>query len=277
MRKNVTRNRPRSARAAVRIAILHILIGGAVPAGIACTNPQPVRSDSNEGPGAVVTSAGLLSRVVEAHQRATSLHAVGLLKDYRRGNAREVPIMWHLSRGGRCRLQIDMDVAIVLGEQWWTYRPAVGRFTSHRPFTKTPVETAATLISDGVPFLLPILFNQGPTALGPGRDGLYPEWRLRGATFLAGAPCYLFERHEPGADGRGFLRLLVDQKSLLIRGWVWGRERPDGTERVLIDVAYFEISADRVTSREDFDISLPTPIQLPPSATANDPQSSGVQ
>ena len=277
MRKHIKRNRLRSARASVRNAIVHVLIAGVAPWGLACVNPGPPRSEGFDGPGAVVTSAGLLGRVVEAHQRAGSLRAVGQLKDFRRGNTREVPISWHLARGGRCRLQIDMDVAIVLGDQWWTYRPAVGRFTSHRPFTKTPVETAATLISDGVPFLLPILFNQGASALGAGRDGLFPEWRLCGATFLAGVPCYLFERQEPGREGRGFLRMLIDQKTLLIRGWVLGRERSDGSERILIDVVYYEMTADSETSREDFEIALPTPIQLPPDTVAPETRTSRVQ
>lgn len=262
MRKIATRNRLTSACVTGNRLLHALTLILTATAGAHCNAPsENVRESSNEA-GAVVTSAGLLSRITETHRRATSLRAIGLIRDMRRGG-RELPVSWHLARPDRCRLQIDMDVAIVLGEQWWTYRPSVGRFTSHRPFTKTPVETAATLISDGVPFLLPQLFNQGPSALGAGADGLYPEWRLKGAAFMSGTPCYLFERHEPKPGERGFLRILVDQKTLLLRGWTLGRERDDGTEKVLIDVSYFEMTANEPISREDFEVSLPQAILLP--------------
>ncbi|OWY70958.1 hypothetical protein B7486_15295 [cyanobacterium TDX16] len=235
-----------------------------------CAAPRRAPDKVDLDSGAVVTSADLLVRVVETHRRATSLRALGLLRDFRRGADREVPISWQLARPERCKLQIDMDVAIVLGGQWWTYRPVVGKYTSHRPFTTTPIETAATLISDGVPFLMPFLFNQGAAALGAGADGLFPEWRLKGATFQAGRPCYFFERREPGPDNHGFLRMLIDQESLLLRGWTLGRLRSDGSEKILLEVTYYEIVANATIPRDAFDATPPTPIQLPADAATGE-------
>lgn len=85
-----------------------------------CAAPQRAPDKIDPDSGAVVTSADLLTRVFGAHRRATSIRAVGLLRDMRRGADREMPVSWQLARPERCKLQIDMDVAIVLGGQWWT-------------------------------------------------------------------------------------------------------------------------------------------------------------
>ncbi len=210
----------------------------------------------------------ILQRSAAAHQRLQSLYAAGLLRDYRQGARRIVPIEWRLARPNRCRLQIDMDLAIVSADDWWTYQAQAGRFRTHRTFTRTPIETAAQLLSDGINFYLPALFERGPEVLGRSGDRAARDWLLQGAAWSGDRPCFVFTRPPRLPAQSTFLRLWIDQDSLLIRGWMQGEVREDGREKTIIECTYYVLRPDERLPSDAFQLKPPNPIVLPDSAAA---------
>jgi outer membrane lipoprotein-sorting protein len=227
---------------------------------VSCAQPE-----SRSMPAVHLTADEILSRSGAAHAGAAHLWARGLFRDHRRGRNRRVPIEWILARPGRCRLQIDRDVAIIVGDQWWSYREEVGRFIGHRTFTKTPIETAAFLLSDHAPLLLPSLFLPGAAAFeGPGLP-----WKLQGVAWEAGRPCYVFARTLATADAAPTLRIWIDQDSLLLRSWTLGRTREDGTEGIFLEVTYYDLVANGPLAADAFQLTEPARIELPSAAAAD--------
>lgn len=174
-----------------------------------------------------------------------------------------MPIRWVLAKPNSCRLQLDMDLAIVLNEQWWTYRADDDRIRAHRLFTKTPIETAGTLLSDGIAFLLPSLFLRGEAAMERDRFGRFTGWRLLGAGWSGASPCYVFEKTDAAYKPSSVMRLSIDQKSLLIRSWMLEAVREDGSRRMLLEISYTELIPNVVLPSDAFQIRPPSPIPLP--------------
>lgn len=229
-----------------------------------CGDPQVPAT----GQVAALSVGELMGRTVDAYSHLTTLHARGVLRDFRRGRRRIEPIRWDFARPDRCRLQVGMDVMIVSGEAWWSYRDDRGRYSSHKPFTRTPIETAAFLLSEDVPLLLPALLTKPAEALGASAAGRFPGWTLRGVGFVAGKPCYVLLREDFNGNRPSRLRLWLDQTTLLLRGWTLSRVRGDGGERVLVGCDYAKIVADGKLPENCFQLLPPAPIPVPADAAS---------
>ena len=129
--------------------------------GCGCTRPHAEPT----GPSLARTD-DLLDRCAAAYGNASTLRVKGTFSDFREAVRRVVPISWDLARPDRCRLQIDMDVAIVQGNDAWTYRSATRQFQGNRSRGGRPIATAAAQISEGAPLLLPGLWDREDAALG---------------------------------------------------------------------------------------------------------------
>jgi hypothetical protein len=203
----------------------------------------------------------ILQRCGETYRSLTTLQAGGWLRDFRRQTSpRIAPISWQFARPDRCRLQIGMDTAIVSGQDWWTYEAKTGQYKKHRQFTRTPIETASYLISQDVPFLLPVLLSKGASAL---RSGHAEPWRFQGVGWYAGAPCHVLVRG--GQDGQTepgttIQRLWIDQDRFLLRGWMISVPGREGRERPLIECAYADLSVDEPLPTDWLQLKAPTPI-----------------
>lgn len=209
--------------------------------------------------GMQVTGDDLLSRVGAVHAGLRSLRATGEVHDARVGRRRVVPIQWALVRPDRCRLQYGDDLAVVIGDAWWSYRADTGRFLSHRVFSRTPIETAAELLSDGVPFVLPSLFARGEAALRePTRRGV-SDWRVVGAAFVERRPCYVFERRGRSGERDEITRLSIDQETMLLRGWRHATLGASGEERLMLEVVYSEVTANPALLADTFRLLPPRP------------------
>lgn len=247
--------RLRASAGAIAFMAMGIVIG--------CTKETAhVGEEDSTGTGSILMADDLLARSAAAHKRLTTLRATGFLRDARRGPARILPVRWMLAKPERCRLQIGEEVAIVLQDQWWSYRADAQRFRSHRLFTKTPVETAGMLLSDGVSFLLPSLFLRGESAFERDRFGKFIGWRLMGAGWLGAMPCYVFERHDATTDSPTVMRLYLDQESLLLRGWTLEALREDGSRRLLLEVRYTELLPNVTPASDAFQVRPPEPIPM---------------
>lgn len=210
-----------------------------------------------------MTADDILARCCETSEQAGSLTAAGRLHDARRPDAMDVPIRVDLTRDGRCRVQIGMDLVIVDGEKWWSHRPGSKRFRSHRCFSKTPVETAAALISDGALSLLPALFLRGADTFERDDHGAFVGWALEGVAWSGGRPCYLLERRERRRQPAGVYRLYVDQESWLIRRWTLAAAQPDDSERELLDVTLTDLAVGEQAPSDAFTLTPPRPLEAP--------------
>lgn len=161
----------------------------------------------------------IVMRCSARYQELHTLQITGYLIDNRMDSQRFVPIRWDYVAPDRCRLQIDMDVALIVGESWWSYQAADGRFHKHHQFTRTPIETAVYLASNSVPFMVPSLLNRGRATFGPTREGAVQRWRIEGFTWIGGAPCYALKHKGIGLERGNDLTAWIDQDSMLLRGW----------------------------------------------------------
>lgn len=228
----------------------------------ACNDPvDPYRRDPDEGLVSYsVTADDVLRRCAAAYGRARTLTATGVLSAYHKTSPRVVPVSWTLDRPGRCKLQIGEDAIIVLGRDWWSYRGGEGRFTRHRQFTRTPIQTAVLLLTDGLPMLVDELFVEGENALKP--TGLLgrPGWRLEGAAWAGGRPCYVVTRPEGFGGSQRELSLWIDQDSFLLRAW---KLTAAGGQRLIAGCDYHELTADASLPTGAFSLEAPVPLALP--------------
>jgi len=213
-----------------------------------------------------LTVADILRRCAAAYDDVETLQVRGRFRDNRSAEPEVSPIAWDFVRPDACRLQIGMDVTVVSGKGWWTHDGQTGRFKTLRQITRTPMETAATFLSDGAVFQLPRLFTKGVAAFGLADPRRARAWRSQGVAWRAERPCYVVTRG--GQDGRepGRLRLWIDQDSFLIRGWTLDLPRPDAPPRTVFDCTYVLITANRHIDSDRFKVQRPTPILLPPES-----------
>lgn len=222
------------------------------------------------GASSLLTVDNILGRCGEAYLQTQTLQIRGLLRDYRRDERKVLPISWDYLRPDRCRLQINMDMALVVGENWWTYDQADGRFVSHDQRTSTMIKTSAYLLSEGIPFLLPDLLSRGKAAFQADDYRRKARWTLHGVTWFAERPCYVLARIGLGRDHGNRWMVWIDQDQFLVRGWVWEAMRPDRRQRTLMGCTYFEIVADQPIAPQRFQVVKPQPIVLPrPEAPAD--------
>ena len=218
------------------------------------------------GVGRTLSVVDILERCADRYEAAESLRARGLLRDNRNKGHRTVPIGWDYARPDRCRLQIDMAVALVSEDGWWTYDPVRGDFKTHRQITNTPIETAAALLSNGVPFLLPAVWQKGRAGFGLGAPGPNSGWTLQGPAWYSGHPCYLVWRSWRHRERGTRLKVWIDQDSHLLRGWTLERVGSDGPSATICGCTYYDVSLDALLTPERFRIDKPTPIVLPQTA-----------
>lgn len=175
-------------------------------------------------------------------------------------------ISWDFAKPDRCRVQIGMDVAIISGSHWWSYDAKNGRYRKHRNFTRTPQETAAYLLSDGVPFLLPSISSKGLIAFSSGRSGFGRDWRMEGIAWRAERPCYVISRRGLGQESNRILRVWIDQDRFLLRGWALLANTGRGEEQIVMACTYEEMIEDGRMPSDRFRLEQPTPITLPQQA-----------
>jgi outer membrane lipoprotein-sorting protein len=217
---------------------------------------------------ASLTTDSILDRCAASFYRIRTIQARGTFRDLRAPDRRAVPIAWDLARPGRCRLLIGEKVALVIGDDWWSYDASEGQFRKHKAFTKTPMETAATLISNGVSFLLPALFARGENAFGKSRSRGYGDWRLVGVAWSSQRPCYVVARAGPGGDAPASLRVWIDQDTYLLRGWDVVQTREGGRETTVLECTYDELIVDAPIPAERFTLSAPAPFASTQPAVA---------
>lgn len=230
----------------------------------ACDRNAHVAEMADENASAMpVTVDDVLSRCGQTYARLKTLRVAGGMVDARRDERRQAPMRIELARPGQCRAQVDMDVAVVDGDAWWTYRAGADGFRAHKSFTKTPIETAVSLMSDGALSLVPSLFIRGEDALERDATGRFVGWRLVGAGWSAGRPCYTLEQRASAKTGGAKLRLYIDQDSWLVRRWVLMARRPGGRDAAVLDVTCHELAPEAELPEDAFGRRLPTRIELP--------------
>lgn len=216
------------------------------------------------GGRASLTVEDILDRCGAAYLKAETFHARGLLRDYRAPQRKVLPIRWDYARPDRCRLQIGMDVGLVSGSSWWTYRSRVGRFRSHRQISRTPIETSAYLLSDGVSFLQPALLAKGRAALDYGDRRRFGPWESGGVAWIAERPCYVVSRY--GGRKASRWTVWIDQDEFLVRAWRFESVRTEQRERTVLGCTYFEAVADAALPPDTFRVRPPDPISIPQRA-----------
>lgn len=231
----------------------------------ACNDPAMPSGDAAD---MSLSVDGILQRCETTYARLNSLEAKGWLRDYRSAERRVVPIRWELARPDQCRMQIDMDMALVKGPNWWSYNHQSEQFKSHRELGGSPIEAAAYFLSDGIPFLLPAAWHRPKVAFGA--DEARGPWRLEGVAWTANRPCYVLSRQGMGRDSGSRWTMWVDQDRFLIVAWTWDVMRPsdDGTPvmKTVWGCTYEVIVANADLSQDRFRIEKPLPIVLPRTA-----------
>ena len=217
-------------------------------------------------PSSSLSVEDILERCSATYSRSPTLQVRGLLRDYRGAKRKVLPIRWDYARPDRCRLQIGMDLALIVGQHWWSYDHLSGRFKAPRQITTTPIQTAAYFLSDGIPFLLPDVLTRGRRAFEAHDDRRRSRWRLEGVAWIADRPCYAIRREGQGRDRGRRWTVWIDQDRFLIRGWSWERTGPDGRMRTVLGCTYFEVVANRPMPPERFAVREPQPIVLPRKA-----------
>lgn len=215
----------------------------------------------------------VIAQCAAAYQNAKTLQLCGVLDDRRPDSRRVEHIRWDYLKPSRCRLQIGMDVVIVDGGNWWTHDAATGSFQRHRPFTRTPLETATYLVAKGVPFLVPAILTRGQAALRPGASNGRDDWQLRGSAWHGGSPCYVLTRHEKAGDPSGTdrdLTLWIDQDSHLVRGWRITVPRRGAGERIIVACDYDTVVVDGPLPSDAFQLKPPSPLVGPPEEVSSD-------
>jgi outer membrane lipoprotein-sorting protein len=237
-----------------------ILIACAAQCG--CEAPRVSQGDPN---GAfTIRTNEIMDRCVDAYAKARTLSASGTFRDYRTENRRVVPIRWDFARPGKCRLQIDMEVAIVIGDHWWVYDAESGQYKKRRSFTRTPMETAGYLLARGVSFLTPAVFARGEAAFGKSRTRGYLDWKLLGVAWLHERPCYVVAKSMAGKSTTSVLRVWIDQDSYLVRGWDIVGPGDDGREQTVLACMYHELAVNGVQSGPTFELTAPAALGRAP-------------
>lgn len=234
-------------------------LGAACSALAGCAGPEAPPDPTSPG---TVTLDRILAASREAYQRVRSLEAVGVLRDFREGRRIVLPIRWDMAQPDRGRFQIGLNVALVLGDTWWTCDSSSGQFRKHTRFTSSPLETASYLVSDGVPFLLPALVARPAAVLSssPRRPG---DWRLLGVDWSGERQCYVIRRDFSWREGSGVLRVWIDQREHLLRAWDVYVPREGGGERVVLACSYHEMIINRAIPPDRFTLRPPKPLSLP--------------
>ena len=228
-----------------------------VAGGCMQTQDEPATTVS-----ASFTVDDVLGNCVATYAGLRTFQARGLFRDYRTEKRRVATISWDFARPDRCRLQIEMDVALVSGKHWWTYDAASGRYRSHPQFTRTPIVTAASLLSRGVSFLLPAIMTTGERAFGKSRVRGFSDWRVEGVEWHAGHPCYLVSRRGWGSYRGGRLRVWIDQDRGLVRGWALSAKGPDAREDIVMGCSFYDLAVDERLPAQRFQATPPRPILL---------------
>jgi hypothetical protein len=203
----------------------------------------------------------ILSRSGEAHRGLQTLRAKGALHDFRQATPRTVTIALDYAKPDCCRLQIDLDVAVVAGPDWWTYDGKAGQYRKHAQFTRAPIETAAYLLSKGIPLLLPSLLARGAQAFDGGRPGGAARWELQGVAWYAGAPCYVLVQRGYDRSEEELLRVWIDQDKTLLRGWMVSVPSREGRERPVLECTYSELIVNTPLPSDWLQLKPPTPIK----------------
>ena len=192
-----------------------------------------------------MTTDDVLDRCVAAYGRVKSLRVIGVLRDNRQDERRMQPIRWELERPDKCRLQIGTNVSIVVGQAYWNYDSQSHKFKRARLTTRTPMETTGYVMTRGVSFLLPTLFERDEAAFGRSRARGYVDWRLTGVAWLDEHPCYVVCRKE-GAGGKELTRRVwVDQDSYLVRAWDLVEPGADGRDNILVAETMHEMTVNQ--------------------------------
>ncbi|MBX3397015.1 MAG: hypothetical protein KF841_16795 [Phycisphaerae bacterium] len=231
----------------------------------ACNSPARPSGDAAD---VSLSISGVLRRCETTYTGLNSLEARGWLRDYRSTDRRVVPIRWELARPDQCRLQIDMDMVLVKGQNWWSYNNQSQQFKSHRELGGSPIEAAAYFLSDGIPFLLPAAWHRPKVAFGS--DEARGPWQLDGVAWTANRPCYVVSRQGLGRDSGSRWTLWIDQDRFLIVAWTWDVMRPsdDGTPlmKTVWGCTYEVMVANAELNQDRFRIEKPLPIALPRAA-----------
>ncbi|HVP11447.1 MAG TPA: hypothetical protein VMV94_09710 [Phycisphaerae bacterium] len=210
----------------------------------------------------------VLRKCGTVYQSLHTLQARGQLGDYREGATKRMSVSWSFARPDKCRLQMGMDVAVVSGQDWWTYDAAAKQFRKHNQFTRTPIETAAYLLSKGVPFIMPALLTRGNGAFALGRAYRGEKWQLQGVGWHADAPCYVVVRKSQ--EPVQIVRLWIDQDRFLLRGWMISVPTHDGRERPVLECDYPDQIIDGKLPSDWLQLKAPTPVQATSKPAAND-------
>lgn len=234
-----------------------ILLGGL----LLCAGCDQATSPSDPKKSISISTDEILDRCVASIGRLKTLQARGTIRDNRREDRRVRPIAWDFARPGKCRLQIDMDVTIVVDDAWWTYDATSHEYKKHKSFTRTPMDTAAFLMSKGVSFLLPAVFARGEAAFGKSRVRGYSDWLLLGVAWLDEHPCYVVSRKGQGRDSAYKLRVWIDQDSYFVRGWDLIEPGENGRDAIVVGVTYHMLTGNAAVASDRFALTLPTPIQ----------------
>ena len=203
---------------------------------------------------ASLTIDDILGRCETVYQHAETIHARGVLQDDRE----VLPIGWDYASPHRCRLQIGMNVALIGEEDWWTYDGKTDRFRSHCLNAETPIETAASWLSDGGRFLLPSVLGKGSKALSR-QDG---PWQLDGLVWLAEWPCYVVSRPSLDRHREGRLKVWIDQDTFVIRRWAWDSASAEDRGKTIWCCTYYDVTVNAPLSSNRFQVQRPSPIVL---------------
>jgi outer membrane lipoprotein-sorting protein len=243
---------PRKILATV-FATAPLLVAGA------CQRPAA----APESTTASLSASDILDRCISVYRRLTSYSAVGTMRDDRGGKSPPVAIKWEYERPNRMRLALDNSEALVVGDGWWTLDAPGGGWRRHHQFTRTPIITAAHLLSRGVPFLTPMLLTKPDRALSVDSQGGMGAWRLEGADWSGGRPCYVLRRPQQVRDGQGVLRIWIDQDNFVMRSWAISVPGLDGQDESIAGCTFDVVSVDSAISPERFQLSDRTNMGLP--------------
>jgi len=256
-------NRAPVLTAAIIAACLYAL-------GSAGCRPPSARA-VRSSPSTSLTREGIIRRSIESYRACQTLEVAGRLVDNRDTPRRVRLLRWWFDGPTRCRIQIDMQTAVVSGDDWWVYDPDAGRFRKRPLLKRTVIDTAATaafLLSDRVDFLLPILMSDAEVLFFPG--GRQREWASEGFAWHADRPCFVLSTVSETDASR--LTIWIDQDSYLLRGWrlsrstaaaAPGAKRPRIDAETLLAVDYPVARLNQPLPADAFVLNPPEPITLP--------------
>lgn len=232
-----------------------------LPAAGGCSQANATR------PAHETSVEGILSRCAASYRSARSITATGLIVDQRHSSRRMDPVRWDYVAPDRSRLQIGLYASCIGRDFYWTYDAAADRFYNPVRASPSPIESSAYALTDRALFVPAGLVEKGD-ALFAMRDERYEPWRLEGAAWLDGRPCYKLVRRGRGADSVNRWTLWIDQDTHLLRAWAWHRDRDDGRSDVVWQCTFSDIRLDQAPPEELFREVRPQPIALPGTGSA---------